>query len=122
MKKNVVANTFLLSCTYLILWFTDLLSLPYQIVAVYFFVLYILKSAFLLKAGLGHKSFSVKYNFVILIKMISSLLVLSIYFIFFAETASNKEIIRFCSLFVGLYFLYLIVNTKLFFQHTSEAD
>ena len=46
MKKNVVANTLLLSFTYLILWFTDLLSLPYQIVALYFFVLYILKSAF----------------------------------------------------------------------------
>ncbi len=122
MKKHIIANTLLLLGSYLALYFMGTLSTPYYITVIYFFSIYIVQAAILLTTNSKPQSFIVRYNFMVVFKMITSLAGLVLYFLCFTETSSSKDMIQFCIVFMVLYFSYLTINTKLLFSHSNEKE
>tara|TARA_B100001559_G_C16033490_1_gene409080 strand:- start:70 stop:444 length:375 start_codon:yes stop_codon:yes gene_type:complete len=122
MKKHIIINTLLLLGSYLALYSIGALSAPYHIAAIYFFSIYTIQAAILLTLKSNPQSFIVRYNFMVVFKMTTSLAVLVLYFLFFTETSSKKDTIQFCAVFMVLYFLYLTINTKLLFSNSNEKE
>ena len=122
MKKIIIINTLLLLGSYLALYSMCALSVPYYIAGIYFFLIYIVQATILLAVNSKPQNFIVRYNFMVAFKMTTSLAGLILYFLFFKETSSSKDMIQFCAVFMVLYFLYLTINTKLLFSQSNEKE
>ena len=94
----------------------------YFLVVLFFLFTHTIQSIFLFKLGTTPQKFLMIYNFTTVLKMLLSLTFLVICYFLFKDSASNSDKIYFSLFFMFLYFLFLIINTKSFFQNNNEGD
>ena len=92
----------------------------YFLVVLFFLFKYKIQSIFLFKLGTTPQKFLMIYNVTTVLKMLLSLTFLVICYFLFKDSASNSDKIYFSLFFIFLYFLFLIINTKSFFQNNNE--
>ena len=125
MKNHLISNTLLSSSILLILFLVDLV-LPhkapghYYFTIGFFFVTYLIQVILIYSLGRTPASFNVIYNLTTMLKMLLSLSFLVIYFLVISKNSQTTETITFSTFFIIIYFIYLIVNTKLFFINKNE--
>ena len=125
MIKQLVVNTslsiaiifilFLLDC-----WFGLAVKPIFYITPVFYFILYTIQNLLLNTRQLKPSMFVFVYNFSTFIKLMFSALFMIIYYLLFAAQLANQEKIQFSLFFIGLYFLYLILNTVAVFFYSNE--
>ena len=92
----------------------------YFLVVLFFLFTYTIQSIFLFKLGTTPQKFLMIYNVTTVLKMLLSLTFLVICYFLLKDSASNSDKIYFSLFFIFLYFLFLIINTKSFFQNNNE--
>ncbi len=125
MKNHLISNTLLSSSILLILLFLELVFLEkipghYYTAVGFFFFTYIIQSILIYSFGRTPSSFNLIYNLTTMLKMLLSLSFLVIYFLVISKNSQTTETITFSTFFIIIYFIYLIVNTKLFFINKNE--
>lgn len=88
------------------------ISVYYYLAIIVFYCFYIAQQFLILRLGKTPSSFIMIYNVTIIIKLILCFTLLVFYYLFFSESTTSTEKIRFSLFFVSLYFIYLVVNTK----------
>ena len=124
MKKHLISNLVLsLSALATIIiadtLFNHQLSKYYYLTIGFFFLIYLLKALFLFKIGKTPSGFLVAHNYTTIFKMLSSISFLILYYLVFEKTIDATQKIYFSVFFLGTYFVYLVVNTIVFFRHKS---
>jgi len=124
MKKKITSNIFLstaLLATILIL--DNILEhnfLYYYIAIGFFFLTYTIQQLLILKIGTTPSSFTIIYNVTTMLKMFMSLFFLVAYYLLLPEDVDHNQKTQFSIFFILIYFIYLIVNTKIFFSGQNE--
>ena len=125
MIKQFIVNTSLSTAIIFILflldyWFLVAVKPVFYIAPVFYFILYTIQNLLLNTRQLTPSTFVFVYNFSTFIKLILSALFMIIYYLLFAVQLANQEKIQFSLFFIGLYFLYLILNTVVIFFYSNE--
>jgi len=125
MKNHLISNillsfSILLTLLFLELVFLDKIPGHYYIAVGFFFATYIAQSILIYSFGRTPSSFNVIYNLTTMLKMLLSLSFLVLYFLVISKNSQTAETITFSAFFIITYFIYLIINTKLFFTNTNE--
>ena len=125
MIKQFIVNTalsitiifilFVLDC-----WFLVAVKPVFYITPLFYFILYTVQNLLLNTRQQKPPMFVLAYNLSTFIKLILSALFMIIYYVFFAVQLANQEKIQFSLFFIGLYFLYLILNTVAVFFYSNE--
>ena len=125
MKKNLISNTvlsaFILSFLFVLSGLSETVFSTYHYFSViFFFVLYVSQSLLLFKKGVTPKRFISLYSVTTVLKLLTSLLFLAIYYFSTNHSTGPREKIYFSLFFATLYFMYLIINTKSQFNQSDE--
>ncbi len=125
MIKQFIVNTALSTTIIFILfvldcWFLVAIKPVFYITPVFYFILYTLQNLLLNTRQQKPPMFVLAYNLSTFIKLILSALFMIIYYMFFAVQLANQEKIQFSIFFIGLYFLFLILNTVAVFFYSNE--
>ena len=125
MKKHLTNNlltsgVILMGLLFVSLFLNYNLLFYYFLVVLFFLFTYTIQSIFLFKLGTTPQKFLMIYNFTTVLKMLLSLAFLVICYFLFRDSASNSDKIYFSLFYIFLYFLFLIINTKSFFQNNNE--
>ena len=125
MIKQFIVNTalsitiifilFVLDC-----WFLVAVKPVFYITPLFYFILYTVQNLLLNTRQQKPPMFVLAYNLSTFIKLILSALFMIIYYVFFTVQLANQEKIQFSLFFIGLYFLYLILNTVAVFFYSNE--
>jgi hypothetical protein len=87
----------------------------------FFLLTYTIQSLLLFRLGDTPKSFLMIYGFATIFKILSSIVFLVVCFMFIQDVASASDKIYFSLFFILSYFLFLIINTKSFFQKNDQT-
>ena len=125
MIKQFIINTALSTIIIFILfvldcWFLVAVKPVFYITPLFYFILYTVQNLLLNTRQQKPPMFVLAYNLSTFIKLILSALFMIIYCVFFAVQLPNQEKIQFSLFFIGLYFLYLILNTVVVFFYSNE--
>ena len=122
LTNNLLTSGVILIGLLFVSFFLNYSLLFYYFLAVLFFLFtYTTQSIILFKLGTTPQKFLMIYNFTTVLKMLLSLAFLVICYFLFKDAASNSDKIYFSLFFIFLYFLFLIINTKNFFQNNNEG-
>ncbi len=121
LTNNLLTSGIILTALFFVSCFINYSPLIYYFLVVLFFLcIYIIQSIFLVKLGTTPQRFLMIYNFMTVFKMLTSIALLLVYFFLLTESTSNADKIYFSLFFIGLYFLFLIINTKSFFSNNER--
>ena len=125
MIKQFIVNTALSTTIIFILfvldcWFLLAVKPVFYITPLFYFLLYTAQNLLLNTHQQKPPMFVLAYNLSTFIKLILSALFMIIYYVFFAVQLTTQEEIQFSLFFIGLYFLYLILNTVAVFFYSNE--
>mgnify|MGYP001326145465 CR=1 FL=1 len=127
MKSHLISNILLSSCMYLFIFLLDNLlehdfSTYYYLTISFFLIIYLFQAIMVRSLGQTPSGFNLIYNVTTMLKMLLSILFLVAYYLLLAEQLSNSEKITFSAFFIVTYFIYLIINTKMFFTNTNAKQ
>lgn len=125
MKKHLIINAAISIGALGLLCLASLinysLSIHYYLMVLIFWTLYSIQAVMIFKLGHKPSSFSLVYNISTVIKMMILLLFLVLYYMLYSSSQTNLDKIQFTGTFLALYFFYLIINTRVFFQTPHET-
>ena len=121
MKKQLASNIFLslgiLFFLIIIIKFSSFnISSYYYFTVFFFFLIYSMQSALLFKLGTSPSRFLSIYNFTTALKMFMSIIVLVAYYLISSQSLEPIIKLQFTGFFMAVYFLFLTINTKIFFS------
>ena len=119
MKKHLITNA---TISIVVVFFLFLASATfwYYIAVLFFLTISLLNALVLSQAEDDPKRFVLTYGVLGVVKMIVSGVVLVGCYLFFPNTITMEEKIKFSAVYLGLYFIYLTFNTKNFFKNSNE--
>ena len=125
MRTHLLKNTATTLIIIVVLFFTNTFfgggfSMNYYFAAGFFYTLYIAQAYLLLYVAKSPQMFITLYGFTTMVKMLLSCVVLAGYHMFYASYIEPVEKIKFSLFFAITYFIYLIINTKTFFNNKHE--
>ena len=117
MKKQLIINSLVSGGVGLVLGIFDLfvfqnITSGYYCSVVFFWVVYSAQSLVLFQKKIKPASFIMLYNLTTVIKMVFSGIFIVVYFI----VLNTQVTYSFLAFFLFLYFSYLIINTRIFFN------
>ncbi len=125
MIKQLVLNT-CVSITILVILFllsnfsSFVISGFFYLAPIFFLILYTIQNLLLNTRPLSPSIFIFVYNLSTFIKLIFSAIFIISYYLFFVPQHENEQKVYFSIFFVGLYFLYLTLNTIIIFFYRNE--
>jgi FlaA1/EpsC-like NDP-sugar epimerase len=127
MKTHIITNIILVIVITLLLAGLTLFSIKiftvkYYLAVFFYFAIYLMHTFLLARKEINPTRFVAIHNFSTIVKMISALIYLLVYFLLFTESIDNHENIQFVIFFGLLYFLFLICNSVNFFNSPNEKD
>ena len=127
MRRHIITNIILVIVITLLLAGLTLCSvkiftIKYYLAVLFYFAIYLIHTLLLVQKEINSTRFVAMHNFSTIIKMISALIYLLVYFLFFTESVDNNENIQFVVFFGLLYFLFLICNSINFLNSPNEKD
>ena len=127
MKNHLISNILLSTCMLLFVFLLDTLldhnfSPYYYLTISFFLIIYLFQTIMVHSLGQTPSGFNLIYNVTTMLKMLLSILFLVAYYLFLDEQLLNSERISFSVFFIVTYFIYLIVNTKMFFTKTNAKE
>ena len=125
MKSHLISNILLSSSISLFIFLLDSLlehnfSEYYYLTIIFFLIIYLFQAIMVRSLGRTPSGFNLIYNVTTMLKMLLSILFLVVYYLLTDEQLLNSEKISFSAFFIVTYFIYLILNTKMFFTKTND--
>jgi len=124
MKSHLISNILLSSSICIFIFLLDSLlehhfSVYYYLTIIFFLIIYLFQAIMVRSLGRTPSGFNLIYNVTTMLKMLLSILFLVAYYLLLDEQLLNSERISFSVFFIVTYFIYLIINTKMFFTKTN---
>ena len=121
LTNNLLTSGAILIALLLASFFLSSSAPLYYFLAVLFFLCtYTIQAIFLTQLGTTPQRFLMIYNYITVLKMLTSIGFLAGVFFSLDAAASHSDKIYFSLFFLVLYFLFLIINTKSFFSNNNE--
>ena len=126
MKKGLRRNTLLSIGIFIGLLSMDffsptiIITFNYYLTILFFLIIYSAQIFILFRFPKTPDNFVLLYNYTTLFKMLFSIIFLLSYFLFFSNSVFEKSGIYYILFFMGIYFIYLIVNVINFFKNKNE--
>tara|TARA_B100001250_G_C19656978_1_gene725293 strand:+ start:139 stop:507 length:369 start_codon:yes stop_codon:yes gene_type:complete len=119
MKKNLITNATISAVVFILLLLLGA-HFWYYVALLFFLTISLIVARVLTQFEHDPKRFVVMYGALGVAKMLVSAAVLVGFYLFFSDTITMVEKIKFSAFYLALYFIHLIFNTKNFFKNSNE--